>query len=92
MADSKPLSKEQADKLLDLLSKDDKFRDLFVKDYKAAMKQIGVSNPAPCNSVTKLANKESIAKARTELAKQLISVERSFTPVQLQIDNATSKT
>jgi putative modified peptide len=42
-----PLSAELADRLLDLLSTDDLFRERFQRDHLAALRSIGYESPAP---------------------------------------------
>ncbi|QDH71367.1 NHLP-related RiPP peptide [Marilutibacter alkalisoli] len=42
-----PLSPEIADRLLDLLSTDDLFRERFQRDHLAALRSIGYESPAP---------------------------------------------
>ncbi|MCC4621075.1 NHLP-related RiPP peptide [Xanthomonas cassavae CFBP 4642] len=72
-----------ADKLLELLSSDDAFRDCFQCNPAQALAQIGapgaiVTNAAPgpgdayyCMTSSQLASKEDIAQARAELHSQL---------------------
>lgn len=72
-----PLDPTVADKLLQLLSTDDEFRELFVRDREAALTQVGYSEPAnasiQCNTVSNIASKEDIAAAREELKQHLTS-------------------
>ena len=42
-----PLSAELADRLLDLLSTDDLFRERFQRDHLAALRSIGYESPTP---------------------------------------------
>lgn len=42
-----PLNAELADRLLDLLSTDDLFRERFQRDHLAALRSIGYESPAP---------------------------------------------
>ena len=73
MADLK-LSAKAADALLDKLSSDDKFRDLFKKDTAAALKQVGAPpEAAGCCNPKKLPSKDAIKKARDVLRSQLTS-------------------
>lgn len=72
-----PLDSKTADKLLELLSTDDDFRNLFVVDRQAALASIGYPEPdnatIQCTSVTAIASKEEIAAARQELKHHLTS-------------------
>ncbi len=80
------LTAEQANKLLDMLSEDDAYRALFEKNYQKAMANLGVTNPPPCNTVTKLASKERISKSRDALHSQLIAARQTQGPVRLECD------
>jgi putative modified peptide len=83
MTMAKNFSREVADKLLDKLSSDDKFREQFERNPRAALHQIGHdtpkelegiagSDPVMClTSSNGLASKEQIRAARTELQEQL---------------------
>lgn len=71
-----PLAPEVADRLLDLLSSDDKFRTEFAKDPGAALQSsLGLAPQqtqaalagASCLRVTSLASKEEVQAARDEL-------------------------
>lgn len=75
-------TQEVSDKLLDRLSSDDDFRDLFQKDPREALRQVGHETPADklgvagqdavlCCAVTTLASKEEIRATRKELATRL---------------------
>ena len=76
-------SREVADALLDKLSSDDKFRELFQRNPRAALHQIGHetpkdvegisgSDPIMClTSTGGLASKEDISAARGQLQEQL---------------------
>lgn len=80
---AKNFSREVADTLLDKLSSDDKFRELFERNPRAALHQIGHdtpkelegvagSDPVMClSSSDGLASKERIRAARAELLEQL---------------------
>jgi putative modified peptide len=60
--------------LLDKLSSDDTFRDLFQQNPAAALKQIGAPEPeasAACMAVTKLASKDAIKASGHALTAQL---------------------
>jgi putative modified peptide len=82
---AKNFSREVADALLDKLSSDDKFRELFEHNPRAALHQIGHdtpkdlegivgSDPVMClRSSGGLASKEQIRAARSELQEQLTS-------------------
>ena len=80
---AKNFSREFADKLLDKLSTDDKFRAAFQKDPRSALQQLGYetpkdevgaegSDPVLClGDGLSLASKEDIAAARDRLRGQL---------------------
>jgi putative modified peptide len=84
---AKNFSREVADKLLDKLSSDDKFRELFARNPRAALHQIGHdtpkddegilgSDPVMClTSSEGLASKEQIRAARAKLQEQLTGPE-----------------
>ena len=74
-----------SEKLLDKLSSDDAFRDLFLKDPREALRQVGHETPVEkvgiagqdavlCCTVTKLASKEEIRATRKELSTRLQSL------------------
>lgn len=73
-----PLDPALVDALLDRLSSDDVFRELFATDPHKALAELGYRHPAECMKVTKLASKDEIRKARDELREQLLTVERLF--------------
>ncbi|MBW8807376.1 NHLP-related RiPP peptide [Lysobacter capsici] len=64
----KPFDPAVADKLLELLSTDNDFRDLFAKDPEAAVRKAGHDIPEgaamACMSTVQVAPKEEIAQAR----------------------------
>lgn len=68
---SQPIDPAVVDELLDRLSSDDSFRDLFATDPRAALAQIGhvapADDPLLCAQTTVLAPKEEIAAARKAL-------------------------
>ncbi|MFC3552402.1 NHLP-related RiPP peptide [Lysobacter cavernae] len=82
-----PLETDVADKLLDLLSSDDDFRDLFQRDPTAALAQAGhvpaldlmasggdySSNAFACMTTVEIASKEQIGGARDTLRETLTS-------------------
>lgn len=72
-----PLDPTAADRLLELLSTDDEFRELFVKNREAALERVGYSDPTnttiQCNAVSSIASKQDIAAAREELKRHLTS-------------------
>lgn len=95
-----PLDAKLADKLLDLLSSDDKFRALFQADPGSALAQIGYSAPvlksqatldsaqpsfAACARVAQLASKEVIQEARAEIKSMMLDGLAYTTP---QLDAA----
>lgn len=69
-----------ASKLIELLSSDDAFRELFVSDTLAALEKVGQA-PTPelkafvveCCTKVELASKETIAGAREEIMNMLTS-------------------
>ena len=70
--------------LLDKLSSDDTFRELFVSNPVAALKQAGAPDPedcARCMKVSTLAKKEVIQQTRKALENQLSNL--ALTPPQL---------
>jgi putative modified peptide len=84
------LGEQVADRLLDLLSTDDEFRVLFVRDTKAAMEIAGyvhedatAAHPAFCYVVTNLASKDAIAQHRTKLKSALNSIQDFDCPREL---------
>ena len=88
-----PLAPEVADRLLDLLSSDDKFRDLFVRDPVSALLRVGYSASdkelAQLRSTMKvdsLAPKDAIAAARVQLSSSPTSL-LCMNPIQLNIDS-----
>lgn len=81
-----PLDPKVADALLERLSTDDGFRERFSRDPRSALAEVGgattvttssdTEEHAPamgCLSVSQLASKEEIAKARDELRSHLTS-------------------
>lgn len=77
-----PLDSELADRLLDLLSTDDLFRERFQRDHMAALRSIGYESPAPglmtaCGAVP-VAQPEAFRECKvTELApKEAIAAAR----------------
>lgn len=88
-----PLSAEVADKLLDLLSKDNDFRQLFQKDATAALAQAGHA-PAQemiasgsysptaygCMAAANIATKAEIEAARLEIKGMLTSAASHTNP------------
>lgn len=84
-----PLTAEVADRLLDLLSSDDAFRELFIADPAAALVQAGhVADAAELAllrqqlSVQSLAAKEVVAAARQEIRASL-TCGMAMHPIQL---------
>lgn len=94
-----PLEARVADKLLDLLSNDDSFREHFSRDPVAALETIGYQRPAQGPEgtaqpelfvtccVNQLASKEAIAAARGEIRGMLLSGLNHTTP---QLDASPS--
>lgn len=88
MAEMKGLDPAVADRLLDLLSTDDAFRDLFQRNPAAALRQAGQrgtdalrtslqsdgEEPSlDCFQVTQLASKDVVSNSRDELRTMLTS-------------------
>ncbi len=71
------LDANTADKLLDLLSNDDSYRELFSKDPATALASIGYKHPSdqPYPEVVDLASKDKIAEARDTLKRHLVSLD-----------------
>lgn len=78
-----PLSRESAERLLDLLSTDDAFRALFKADARSALAHVGYQasenelSAAWClqlKPVDQLASKAQIARDRAKIQKSLNSV------------------
>jgi putative modified peptide len=89
-----PLSPEAADRLLDLLSSDDKFRDLFMRDPVSALLKAGYSASdqelaqlRTTMKVDSLASKDAIAGARAQLSSSPTSL-LCMNPIQLNIDSS----
>ena len=85
-----PLGEKVADRLLDLLSTDDGFRELFVQDAQAAIELAGyvhsgasVAHPGLCLAVTTLASKEAIRRDREKLKRTLNSIVNFDCPREL---------
>jgi len=94
-----PLQPQVVNKLLDLLTTDDDFRNLFVADVGAALAQAGYKEPAQSSltgssaasagsclqlqSGTGLASKEDIAQERVKLEKALNAVQHFTCPAEL---------
>ncbi|MDV2450798.1 NHLP-related RiPP peptide [Xanthomonas hortorum] len=89
-----PLKPDVAHKLLDLLATDDQFRDLFKKDPKDALLQVGHSAEdiellASQLRVEKLADKATIAQARDEMYASLTS-SVNMQPIRLNVPSGSS--
>lgn len=86
------LDPKVANRLLDLLSTDDAFRELFVKDTKAALETAGYAHegalphPAICflPKTGKLADKADIAAAREKLMSTICSIQGHTCPFEDQ--------
>ena len=86
------LETKVANRLLDLLSTDDAFRDLFVKDTKAALELAGylhdarLPHPAMCfwPPSGALAPKAAIAAAREKLMTLVCSIQGQECPFDAQ--------
>ncbi|MBB4757890.1 hypothetical protein XarjCFBP7653_13580 [Xanthomonas arboricola] len=84
-----PLSPEISKKLLDLLATDDNFRDLFKNSPKVALLRLGhpssdIELLASQLKVEALADKATIAKARDEIHRSLIS-SAAMQPIRLNV-------
>lgn len=86
------LSEKTVDTLLDKLSCDDDFRELFQKNPREALAAVGHAPAADssvsegawmCMSVSQLASKETIKSSHAELRKQLITSQGMYQPVNL---------
>jgi putative modified peptide len=69
-----PLPADTVQRLLDLLSKDDTFRERFAANPSKALETLGVDPKETvlcCDPVASLASKEEFQKAREKLADQL---------------------
>ena len=77
-----PLTNEQANALLDLLSTNDKYRALFASDPAAALGQLpgapklpSDASPGCCLRPAKLADKRAIAEAREKILQGLVAMQ-----------------
>lgn len=79
-----PLDPAVADKLLELLSTDDSFRERFAENPTVALTEVGYNVPeglAPtCMTTEQLASKEEIAAVREQLKSLLMSANAYFVP------------
>lgn len=91
------LSEDTVDALLDKLSSDDKFRDLFQKDPRQALAAVGHKPAADqtiaegawmCMGVKQLASKEAISASREALRKQWVSSKVGYQPISLEVSKA----
>lgn len=89
------LSEELVDKLLDKLSSDNEFRDVFQKSPRIALAYLGHDAAAyasdndkgawACMSCEKLASAADIKKSRNALRKQLLSAQATQHPIALDV-------
>lgn len=89
------LSDEIIDKLLDKLSSDDEFRQVFQRSPRIALAYLGheaATNASPndkgawsCLQCSQLADADAIKKTRDELRKQLITTQGKYDPITLQV-------
>lgn len=92
-----PLSQEDAVKLLDLLSTDDAFRDLFAKSPSQALLQISATAAASssaCETAGPLASKEEFMSSRDALLGHLAANASFYVPhcfVSGQIDSSLQR-
>lgn len=91
-----PLDSDVADKLLDLLSSDDNFRDRFQQDPADALASVGHADPtaavagASCLCVSTLAPKEEIQASRDLLRGYLTSAGTHTVVYSLEAGNISS--
>ena len=89
-----PLNPKIADKLLDLLSTDDGFRERFAADPSIALAEVGHALPEGvtpiCMSTELLATKEEIAAVREQLKSHLMSASAYFVPHCMEAGKITS--
>ncbi len=92
-----PLEAKVAVRLLDLLSTDDEFRELFARDAKAALIFAGYVQPAAVDGITaagpgdcmqirasdRLASKEQIIRERVKLERTLNAIQHFDCPTLL---------
>lgn len=83
-----PLEPQTADKLLDLLSTSDDFRERFTRDPTTALAEVGYQVPQDvtptCMAAEQLAPKEEIAAAREQLKSMLMSSSAYFVPHSME--------
>ncbi len=92
------ISDELVDKLLDKLSTDNDFRDVFQKNPRIAMAYLGhegATNASPkdqglwsCAQCKELASPEAIKSSRNQLKTQLLTSLTKLSPVTLDIANS----
>jgi len=89
-----PLTPKIANKLLDLLSTDDGFRDRFAADPGSALAEVGHELPEGitpiCMSTDQLATKDEIATVREQLKSHLMSASAYFVPHCMEAGKITS--
>ncbi len=87
-------SDELVDKLLDKLSSDNEFREVFQRNPRIALAYLGHEDATKaggndkgvwsCMQCKKLASPEAIKAGRAELRQQLISTKASLNPIRLE--------
>lgn len=89
----KPLTPEVADRLLDLLSSDDVFRELFARDPASALIQAGYDGSRQDLALLQarlkvgaVAPKETVAASRDEIRTSLTS-GLGMQPIQLNVES-----
>lgn len=91
------LSEDTVDALLDKLSSDDSFRNLFQKDPRAALAAVGHEPSADakvsegawlCMDVNQLASKDAIRASRDALRQQMLASRSGFSPISLEMKKA----
>lgn len=83
------LSEKTIDAVLDKLATDDDFRARFQKNPREATRSLGIKDEAIENlseePVAKLADKDSFAKSKTQVRKQLVEARAPFNPISLDM-------
>lgn len=92
-----PLDPQVADRLLDMLSSDDKFRALFMSNPRQALLQVGFVNETELASpfgcfwgISKLASKDAIAAARKDIH-GMLTKGLAYTTPNLDAGNSQSR-
>ena len=86
---SQPLPAVVVDQLLEMLSTDDSFRDLFERNPEAAFERLGyppTKEQLACCKAGKLASKEVIAGAKKEMRDHLVAGLQALRPHKLDAE------